>query len=236
MRIRGLCKLPDRGTGCVATWVLFWWARPCSFPCKSGTFICYSILLPSGELFTVCRKVKMCLSSFLLSILHPWNFGLLYFFVYFGIKIISDLVQSNFKCDMPVFCIDNIICVCPNLHRRRRHFFLCVFQSPVYILDTYINNLYLYMYFWCLFVCFLLGKKWIYLERNTPYRVWAIWEGERGLYIFYLHHSHVILSLWPMYNFYRRVTFFFCPFLRHVDLSSPTRNQTGAHCSGHTAS
>ena len=158
---RLVLKLPDGGTGCVANWVLFWWARPCSFPCRSGTFICYSILLPSGELFTVCRKVKMCLSSFLLSILHPWNFGLLYFFVYFGIKIISDLVQSNFKCDMPVFCIDNIICVCPNLHRRMRHFFLCVFQSPVYILDTYINNLYLYIYFWSLFVFYLVRSGFI---------------------------------------------------------------------------
>ena len=26
----------------------------------------------------------------------------------------------------------------------------------------------------------VIGKKWIYLERNTLYRVWAISEGKRG--------------------------------------------------------
>ena len=25
----------------------------------------------------------------------------------------------------------------------------------------------------------VIGKKWIYLERNTLYRVWAVSEGER---------------------------------------------------------
>ena len=82
-------------------------------------------------------------------------------FFYIGIKIISDLVQSNLKCDVPVFCIDNITCVCPNLRGRRRHFFLCVFQSPVYILDTCINNLYLYIYFWFLFVFCLVRSGFI---------------------------------------------------------------------------
>ena len=27
----------------------------------------------------------------------------------------------------------------------------------------------------------LIGKKWIYLEKNTVHRVWAISEGESGI-------------------------------------------------------
>ena len=158
-RIKGLCRLPD-----ARNWL---WGKlglvlvgKATLISRAGTFICYSILLPSGELFIVCRKVKMCLSSFFKHSppLELWP-PLLFFYI--GIKIISDLVQSNLKCDVPVFCIDNITCVCPNLRGRRRHFFLCVFQSPVYILDTCINNLYLYIYFWFLFVLCLVRSGFI---------------------------------------------------------------------------
>ena len=104
MRIKGLCRLPD-----ARNWL---WGKlglvlvgKATLISRAGTFICYSILIPGGELFTVCRKVKMCLSSFFKHS-PPLELWPPLFFFYIGIKIISDLVQSNLKCEVPVFCID----------------------------------------------------------------------------------------------------------------------------------
>ena len=57
MRIRGLCKLPDGGTGCGENWVLLLWEGPHS------ANLSFSFLLLGGAVLLVVQRLRLCVST-----------------------------------------------------------------------------------------------------------------------------------------------------------------------------
>lgn len=110
-------------------------------------FSCYSILPCRGELvrFSQLAEKAVCwffifffFFDFFLSMLpYPlWNFVF---------KIVCDLIQSNLKCQVSVFCVA-VMYICPNPQGRRKCFFFYRLHNPWLIWIIYIYIVYICTY------------------------------------------------------------------------------------------